>query len=212
MDFGTIITLLIILGSFIYSIAQNTKEHKKQRPGKGEPFEEESDQEPASPFEDMFPEPHQEQESPEPEPFETQEKPQPRESQQPEPNPFESSEPFKQHDSDYQDPFSERSEEAPRPGEGAYGSESAFERPKEESYQKKKRQGYKRPQKAAYERKKKLAYQKSRHKKSKAQYSEKINQRIKKFDPIMAVIHSDVLNRPKYLDEDIPPPYDMKRY
>lgn len=205
MDFGTIITILIILGSFIYSTIQNYKEQDKQRPGQNRPAEEEEVPD-KSPFEDLFPEPTQEKE---PDPFDQRapkpanEEPVPKE---PEPTPYPKA------DDEYRDPFQENKTQTSQPKGSSYDASESYERPEESPFQRKQREAYKRTHQHAYKRSKKQAYQQAKQKASPGKKRRDIQKNLKQFDPVSAVIYSDILNRPKYLDDNVPPPYNRDEF
>ncbi len=211
MDFGTIITILIIIGSFIYSTVQNYKEQDKQRPGKGKPAEE--NEEPSSPFDDLFPDPKEfEDVESEQKPTKTEDKPAPHEPQKPEPTPFEEPNPFTSQSEDFTPPGGERDMDNQQNTPDGYRSEESYDRPKQEAFQRSDKQSYQRTKKKAYQRKRRNAYSRQGLAKQRREETKKIQHHVKEFDPVAAVIFSDILNRPKYLDEDVPPIYDRSRF
>lgn len=211
MDFGTIITILIIIGSFIYSTVQNYKEQEKQRPGKQKPAE--RDDKPSSPFEDIFPEPKEsKKEAPKGQPTETEDKPMPHESQKPEPTPFEEPDPFTSQSDDFTPPGGEREGGQKPRGSDAYQTKETYDRPSQEAFKRKEKQSYKRPKKQAYQKQKSKAYSNQGLEKQRQHETKKIQRHVKQFDPVAAVMYSDILNRPKYLDEDVPPIYDRSHF
>ncbi len=193
MDIGTLITILILVGSFIYSAVQNAKSFREQQPGQpGErdtpeqeipwetdPFEEEAERKRDLPETQNAPDtPQEDQPKQEPAPMKPtgSEGPYPRELLQRETS---------------QTTAAETSEHKPysRSEKPAYGRQEAT------PYERASNQAYQRKQKKAYRRKKAAVKQRKKAQKALRQ------RQLRSFDPVEAVMYSEILNRPKYLED-----------
>jgi hypothetical protein len=193
MDIGTLITILIFVGGFIYSALQNAKSFREQQPGQSgepdtaeqdlpwetDPFEEEAQRKrdlPETQTSSEIPETDYQQQEPEPVKPQGSEGPYPRELLQRETT---------------RSTNTETSEHKPysRSEEQAYGRQEAtpYERASKQAYQRKQKQAYRRKKAAMKQRKK---AQKALRKKQ-----------LRSFDPVEAVMYSEILNRPKYLED-----------
>lgn len=189
MDFGTIITILILIGSFVYSVVQNARAYKEQRPG-----QDRTDDDTGFPFPD--------------DPFsETRRQPaEPAEEERDTPVP-ESTE-----EAGEQKPPYDPGGPYPRELLDREASRTTEQENREaQPYQRKNRQGYSRSREAPYQKQAGTSYQRKRAqaynrrraaKKKKAKFQQRLRKdQLKQFDPVQAVIYSEVLNRPRYLDD-----------
>lgn len=200
MDIGTIITILIIIGSFIIPAIQNFRAYQEQQPGKNEPSE---DHEPDFPFPD---DPFEQggettkpaEHSPRPEAAETQHKQQKPAESSPS-APYEPEGPLPRQLLDRE--TAQTTEQAPNKGQ-------PYQRPAQQSYSRKESTPYKKQTSTSYQRKQKQAYKRKKAaKKQKLKAQQHLRrEQLKHFDPVQAVLYSEVINRPKYLDDPTQPP------
>lgn len=194
MDIATIITILILVGSFVYSAVQNAKAYREQQPGKEEPND------PPEPdferYSDPFDEEPQQPTSTTIEDTTTESQPGDGFSRKdPEPlSPYEAEGPY---------PRELLQRETTRTTKTANTGEEAYSRPQEQAYGREEATPYQRPSSEAYQRQQKQAYR--NHKKARKQ-SLKMQRRLRRqqlkaLDPVQAVIHTEILNRPKYLED-----------
>jgi hypothetical protein len=192
MDIGTLITILILVGSFIYSAVQNAKSFREQQPGQSG---ERDTAEQEMPWEtDPFEEEERKQDLPESRKAPnttTEDWP----SQEPEPvKPTGSEGPYPREllqRETSQTTTTEKSEHKPysRSEKQAYGRQEAT------PYERDSKQAYQRKQKRAYRRKKGAIKQRRKAQKALRQ------KQLRSFDPVEAVMYSEILNRPKYLED-----------
>lgn len=197
MDLGVFIILLTILFNLVYFFNKSQNKDETENADREEEGLE-------NPFDEMFgnlnqsgPLPKQKEEAA------------PHEAQQPTPTNYED---------DLREAFQAKSTSntegraqntAGGQHQKAYHDQQAYGRPGGQPYDRPASQAYERKQKKAYSDQHKNAYRRPGKQKRKRS---NIQQHLKGFDPMMAVIYSDILNRPKYLEDQPPGPFDRDAF
>lgn len=189
MDFGTIITILILVGSFIYSIVQNARAYREQRPG-----QDRTDDDSGFPFPD---DPFSETRRQPAEPAEEERDPSAPEA------PGEAGEQQPPYDPGGPYPRELLDRETSRTTEQEKREAQPYQREAGEGYSRSREAPYQKQSGTSYQRKRSQAYKRRKAaKKGKAKLQQRLRRKqLKQFDPVQAVIYSEVVNRPKYLDD-----------
>lgn len=196
MDIGTIITILILVGSFIYSAFQNAKAYREQRPGE----EERSPNQPSE-WEEPDPfaaDPFQPESTTKTDTAEGSTDQDGRKENFPGQEPVDLPETGGPYPRELLDRETGRTTEGTSPSEG-----QPYQRSETNSYERQSATPYKRASKQAYQRRQKRAYRRRKAaRKQRAKMQRRVRQQqLKELDPVQAVMYSEIINRPKYLED-----------
>ncbi len=196
MDLGVFIILLTILFNIVYFFNKSNNTEERENADQEEGLE--------NPFDDLFGDFNQSGPPPG-----QKEDPAPHEAQQPTPTNYQEDlrESFQTNSASKTQKRAQNSSDGHH--QSAYHDQQAYGRPGSQPYDRPTSQTYERKQKTAYSDQHKDAYRRPAKQKRKRS---NIKEQLKGFDPTMAVIYSDILKRPKYLEDRPPGPFDRDEF